>query len=316
MAELDEGAAKVLEMIRLVGAPPMETLTPTEARAAYARTREALSPTAPAITEIRDLAAEGPHGPIPMRLYRDGDPGKPRTALAYFHGGGWVIGDLDSHDTVCRQIARSSGAIVIAVDYRMGPEKKFPAAVDDAIAATGWIAGHAASLGIDARRIAVGGDSAGGNLATVTAIHARDNHGPDIAAQILIYPATDFSMTQESHRLFGEGYVLTRSLMAYFQNHYLTEKDHGDWRASPILMQDLSRLPPTLIITAGFDPLRDEGEDYARRLIEAGVFTAVKRFPGQIHGFLTMGRLIPQAGEAIALIAAFLRTILSSQHAT
>jgi acetyl esterase len=309
MAELDEGAAKILEMIRLVGAPPMETLTPAEARGAYTSSREALSPDAPAITEIRDLTAEGPHGPIPMRLYRDGEAREPRAALVYLHGGGWVIGDLDSHDTVCRSIAKASGATVIAVDYRMGPEHKFPAAVDDAIAATGWIAAHAAVLGIDARRIALGGDSAGGNLATVTAIHARDHHGPDIAAQILIYPGTDFSMTQESHRLFGEGYVLTRSLMAYFQNHYLTDADKTDWRASPILMRDLSRLPPALIITAGFDPLRDEGEDYARRLIEAGVLTMVKRFPGEIHGFITMGRLIPQAGEAIALIAAFLRAL-------
>jgi acetyl esterase len=304
MAELDEGAAKVLEMIRLTGAPPVETLSPPEARVASAKSRRALNPDPPDIAEIREIKAEGPHGPIPMRFYRDGAG---RGCLVYFHGGGWVLGDLDSHDVVCRRIAKASGVAVISVDYRMGPEHKFPAAVDDAIASTGWIAAHAARLGIDARRIAVGGDSAGGNLATVTAIDARDSHGPEIAAQILIYPATDFSMTQESHRLFSEGYFLTRPLMTYFQNHYLTEADKADWRASPILMQDLSRLPPALIITAGFDPLRDEGEDYARRLIEAGVFTAVKRYPGEIHGFITMGRLIPQAAEAVADIAAFLR---------
>ena len=307
MAELDPGAAAVLEMIRLTGAPPLETLPPAEARIASAKSRRALNPDPPEVTEIRRLAAEGPHGEIPMRYYRHGPAGEARPALVYFHGGGWVIGSLDSHDVVCRRIAAASGAIVVSVDYRMGPEHKFPAAVDDAIASTAWVAAHAASLGIDARRIAVGGDSAGGNLATVAAIEARDNHGPDIAAQVLIYPATDFSMTQESHRLFAEGYFLSRPLMEYFQRHYLTEADKQDWRASPLLMEDLSRLPPALIITAGFDPLRDEGEDYARRLIEAGVLTAIRRYPGEIHGFITMGRLIPQALEAVKDIAAFLR---------
>lgn len=305
--KLDPGAASVLEMIRLTGAPPVETLPPPEARIASARSRRALNPDPPPVAEIRALTAEGPHGAIPMRLYRNDTDAAVCPCLVYFHGGGWVIGDLDSHDVVCRRIAVASGAVVISVDYRMGPEAKFPAGVDDAIAATGWIAAHAASLGVDARRISVGGDSAGGNLATVAAIHARDNHGPEIAAQILIYPATDFSMTQESHRLFAEGYFLTRPLMDYFQGHYLqSDADKQDWRASPLLMPDLSRLPPALVITAGFDPLRDEGEDYARRLIEAGVFTAVKRFPGQIHGFITMGRLIPQAAEAVDDIATFL----------
>jgi acetyl esterase len=310
MAELDKGAAAVLEMIRLTGAPPVETLSPPEARIASAKSRRALNPDPPELREIREIKAEGPSGPIPMRLYRDGTDDALRSCLVYFHGGGWVLGDLDSHDVVCRRIAKASGAVVISVDYRMGPEHEFPAAVDDAIASTGWIAAHAASLGIDARRLAVGGDSAGGNLAAVVAIHARDNRGPEIAAQILIYPATDFSMTQESHRLFAEGYFLTRSLMSYFQNHYLTEADKRDWRASPLLMADLSRLPPALIITAGFDPLRDEGEAYARKLIEAGIFTAARRYPGEIHGFITMGRLIPEAAEAVQDIARALRVWL------
>ncbi|HET9146525.1 MAG TPA: alpha/beta hydrolase fold domain-containing protein, partial [Acetobacteraceae bacterium] len=170
MAELDPGAAAVLEMIRLAGAPPLETLPPAEARLASAQSRRALAPDPAEISEIRPLTAEGPHGPIPMRLYRDGEQAGLRPCLVYFHGGGWVIGDLDSHDPVCRAIAKESGAVVISVDYRMGPEVKFPAAVDDAIAATGWIAAHAASLGIDARQISVGGDSAGGNLAAVLAI--------------------------------------------------------------------------------------------------------------------------------------------------
>lgn len=305
MAELDSGAAMVLEMARAAGRPATETLSPAEARRGYIEGRGPLAPDPTAIAEIRNIEATGRNGTIPMRLYRDGDDSAPRAGLVYFHGGGWVIGDLDTHDVICRQIAQRSGAVVVSVDYRLAPEQKFPAAVEDAIDATGWISVNADALGIDAWRLAVGGDSAGGNLAAVVAIDARDNGGPAIALQALVYPATDMHGKTESHARFGENFLLTRAMMTYFEGHYLrSEDDRADWRASPMLAARHDGLPPALVITGGFDPLRDEGEAYARRLSEAGVAVTLRRFPGQIHGFLTMGRVIPEAGDAIDEIAA------------
>lgn len=305
MAELDSSAATVLEMIRAAGRPATEALSPEEARRGYREGRGALSPEPPPLAEIRDLEATGRNGAIPMRLYRDGTDPAPRAGLVYFHGGGWVIGDLDTHDVVCRQIAQRSGAVVVSVDYRLAPEHKFPAAVEDAIDATGWIAANAAALGIDAWRLAVGGDSAGGNLAAVVAIDARDNGGPSIALQALLYPGTDMQGSTASHKAFAENYLLTRATMDYFRAHYLrSEADKADWRASPMLAARHDGLPPALVVTAGFDPLRDEGEAYARRLAESGVPVTLRRFPGQIHGFLTMGRIITEAGEAVDEIAA------------
>ncbi|HQT72883.1 MAG TPA: alpha/beta hydrolase [Acidiphilium sp.] len=216
-----------------------------------------------------------------------------------------MIGDRDTHDVVCRQIAQRSHAVVISVDYRLGPEHKFPAAVEDAIDATAWVATHADELGIDAKRLAVGGDSAGGNLAAVVAIDARDNAGPAIALQALVYPSTDMLGSTASHEAFGENYMLTKAMMTYFRAHYLrSEADKADWRASPMRAARHDRLPPALVITAGFDPLRDEGEAYARHLAEIGIAVTLRRFPGQIHGFLTMGRVIPEAGEAVGEIVA------------
>lgn len=306
MAELDSSAAMALELIRAAGRPPADQLSPAEARIGYLLARGALSPEPPAITQVRDLDAQGRNGAIPLRLYRDGDDTAARGCLVYFHGGGWVIGDRDTHDVVCRQIAQRSRAVVISVDYRLGPEHKFPAAVEDALDATAWVAKHADDLGIDAKRLAVGGDSAGGNLAAAVAIDSRDNAGPAIAMQALVYPSTDMLGSTESHEAFGENYMLTRAMMTYFRAHYLrSEADKADWRASPTRAARHDGLPPALVITAGFDPLRDEGEAYARRLAEVGVPVTLRRFPGQIHGFLTMGRVIPEAGEAIdELVAA------------
>ncbi|MGC9268844.1 alpha/beta hydrolase [Acidiphilium sp.] len=304
MATLDRSAAMVLDMIRLSGAPATNTLTPEQARTAYRAARAALSPEPPPLTDIRDLAAPGRNGAIPLRRYRDGANPAPRAGMVYYHGGGWVIGDLDTHDVVCRQIAQRTGAIVVAVDYRMGPEHKFPAAVEDAIDATAWIAANAADLGIDPHRLAIAGDSAGGNLAAVVAIDARDNHGPALALQALIYPSIAMSMTSPSQVEFAEGYGLTHETMIYFRTHYLRGPDDmQDWRAAPIRAAHHENLPPALIITAGFDPLRDEGEDYATTLVKSGVPVTLRRFPGQIHGFITMGRVIPEATEAINEIA-------------
>lgn len=311
---IDPQAQFVLDLIKNSGRPPYEALTPEEARAAQRAARPVLQPDAPDVGALRDLTAEGPGGPIKLRLYRGaGAPAGAVPGLVYFHGGGWVIGDIESHDVVCRQIANAADAVVVSVDYRLGPEHKFPAAVEDAIAATDWVAGAAERLGIDPARLAVGGDSAGGNLAIVTAIAARDRaepapNRPPIALQALVYPATEFAMRHDSHRRFGEGYFLTRSLMEYFRDHYLRNPaDIDDWRASPLRVADLTRLPPALVLTAGFDPLCDEGEEYARNLAAAGVRVTMRRFPGQIHGFFSMGRIINAANEAVAEVAAALR---------
>jgi acetyl esterase len=306
-------AEALLALIEERGIPPTHTLPPVEARALYRERRGFTQPDAPAIAEVRDLAAEGPHGPIPLRLYRPLPSGASASlpALVYFHGGGWVIGDLETHDTLCRELANGSGCAVVAVDYRMGPEHRFPAAVDDCIAATAWVRREARSLGLDPDRLAVGGDSAGGNLAAVVSIAARDAGDVAIRYQLLIYPATDMRRSAPSHTTNGEGYLLTRDTIAYFLGHYITdERHHVDWRASPLLHGDLSNLPPALVLTAGFDPLRDEGLAYAAALTKAGNRATYVCFERQIHGFITMGRVLDEANAAIAMCAAELRRAL------
>jgi acetyl esterase len=228
----------------------------------------------------------------------------------FFHGGGWVIGDLDTHDVVCRRLAAEGQLVVISVDYRRAPENKFPAAVDDAVTATAWVARHAEELGIDAARLIVGGDSAGGNLAAVVAIAARDGGGPAISGQVLIYPATDFAMTHRSHREPETSILLTHSVIRWFRDHYLNAaRDIENWRASPARAETLAGLPPAYVLTAGADPLRDEGEEYAKRLADSGVAVTYQTFPGQFHGFFTMGKLLEQANVAARDIGAWLRAL-------
>jgi acetyl esterase len=228
----------------------------------------------------------------------------------FFHGGGWVIGDLDSHDVVCRKLADEAQLVVISVDYRLAPEHKFPAAVEDAITATRWIADNSRQLDVDASRLTVGGDSAGGNLAAVVAISARDGNGPDIAGQVLIYPAIDFALTHPSHREPETSILLTHSVIRWFRDHYLTgAADISDWRASPARAGTLIGLPPAYVLTAGADPLRDEGDEYAHRLKEAGVPVTYRTFPGQFHGFFTMGKLLQQANVAASEIGAWLKAL-------
>ena len=297
------------------GVPPTHTLNPEDARRLYLERRHFTQPAPPEVGEVRALQATGPHGAIALRLYRplQSADRKPLPVLVYFHGGGWVIGDLDTHDTLCRQLANGAGIAVVAVHYRLAPEHRFPAAVDDSLAATRWVHDHAGSLGLDASRIAVGGDSAGGNLAAVVAIAARDAGRDGAAAfplafQLLIYPATDMRRVADSHRRNGEGYLLTRDTIGYFHDHYITDPAHDlDWRASPLLHPDLAGLPPALVLTAGFDPLRDEGLQFAQRLSEAGNQATHISFERQIHGFVTMGRVIDEANMAVALCAAELR---------
>jgi len=295
--------------------PPTHTLSPTDARAFYRERRAVTQPEPPPIAETRDVQAAGPHGPIPLRLYHPLSAAQRKTpppVLVYYHGGGWVIGDLDTHDTLCRELANSAGCAVVAVDYRMGPEHRFPAAVDDCIAATRWVRDHAAELGVDASRLAVGGDSAGGNLATVVAIALRDAGDLPVRFQLLIYPATDQRRGWPSHTSNGQGYLLTADTMAYFHNHYIPDKALDlDWRASPLLHPDLSKLPPALVLTAGYDPLRDEALQYSHRLTQAGNACTHINFERQIHGFITMGRVIDEANTAVQICAAELRRALA-----
>ncbi|HYD96264.1 MAG TPA: alpha/beta hydrolase [Noviherbaspirillum sp.] len=306
-------ARTLLDFIEQRGVPPTHTLTPDDARRFYRERRFFTQPDAPPVAIVRELQAPGPGGAIPLRLYRPQAGDAPLPALVYFHGGGWTIGDLDTHDTLCRQLANASGCIVVAVDYRMGPEHRFPAAVDDSLAALHWVHAQAPALGIDASRIAVGGDSAGGNLAAVAAIHARDHGGPPLAFQLLIYPATDMRCGMPSHQTNGQGYLLTSETIRYFHDHYIDDPaDDHDWRASPLLHEDLSRLPPAFLLTAGYDPLRDEGLAYAQRLSEAGNRATSICFERQIHGFITMGRVIDEANAAVDLCAAQLRSALSA----
>ena len=306
-------ARALLRLIEEKSFPPTHTLTPAEARHWYRERRSVTQPQPPEVAQTRELKAQGPGGEIPLRLYRPlGSPAdRQLPVLVYFHGGGWVIGDLETHDTLCRELANGAGCAVVAVDYRMGPEHRFPAAVDDCLAATYWILANAGSLQLDAGRLAVGGDSAGGNLAAVVAIAARDAGDLPIAFQLLIYPGTDMRRTAPSHQSNGQGYLLTSDTISYFHDHYIDDPKHDlDWRASPLLHPDLSRLPPAFLLTAGFDPLRDEGLQYAQALSDAGTRSTLVCFQRQIHGFITMGRVLDEANTAVALCASQLRAAL------
>ena len=310
---LDPDAAAVFKAFQEAGRPPYETLTPAEARAFYLQGRVVTNPEPPELKSANPLKIPSPDGAIPARVYT---PTKLRQSgglapcLVFFHGGGWVIGDLDSHDVVCRKLAHEGELIVISVDYRLAPEHKFPAAVDDAIAATKWIADNAKPLGIDASRLMVGGDSAGGNLAAVVSLAARDGNGPKIAGQVLIYPATDFAMKHPSHSEPETSLLLTHTVIRWFRDHYLNGLADGqDWRASPALAESFAGLPPAYVLTAGADPLRDEGNAYAARLQDAGVTVTTRTFPGQFHGFFTMGKLLQQANVAVSEIASWLKAL-------
>jgi len=310
---LDPDAAAVYNAFLEAGRPPYENGTPAEAREMYLKGRVVSNPEPPELAEVKPLSIPAPHGAIPARIYTPKTLRKANGSapcLVFFHGGGWVIGDLDSHDVVCRKLADEGELMVVSVDYRLAPEHKFPAAVDDAIASTRWIAENARQLGIDAARLMVGGDSAGGNLAAVVAISARDGNGPDIAGQVLIYPATDFAMTHPSHREPETSILLTHSVIPWFRDHYLNgAADVHDWRASPARATTLIGLPPAYVLTAGADPLRDEGDEYARRLKEAGVAVTHRSFPGQFHGFFTMGKLLQQANVAAGEIGVWLKAL-------
>jgi acetyl esterase len=306
---IDPQVAFVLDLIVKSGRPAYHTLSPKEARQLFRETRPASTPEPPAIGAVRNLSA----GTVPIRVYRPaGVPDSARLpVLMFFHGGGWVIGDLDTHDTLCRQLTAGAGISVVAVDYRVAPEHKFPAAADDAWSATTWVVDHAAELGVDATKMAVAGDSAGGNLAAVVALQARDAGRPKIGLQVLLYPVTDVGAETQSYRDLADGYMLTREGMRWFIAHYLGKPQEAeDWRASPLRAKSFAGVAPALIVTAGYDPLRDEGDAYAQKLRAAGVTVDNVTFGGMIHGFVPMGKLIETGNRAVTLIADSLRYAL------
>jgi acetyl esterase len=290
--------------------PPYESLTPDEAREQIRERRIQIGEPEP-VALIEDRTIPGPDGAIPVRVYTPGVHG-PYPAAIYFHGGGWVIGDIDTHDPVCRALANAAGCVVISVGYRLAPEHKFPAAAEDAYAVTEYCATRAAEFDVDPARIAVAGDSAGGNLAAVVALMARDRGGPVLSYQALIYPVTDCNFDRDSFRDNATGYFLTTASMRWFWNHYLrNEADGAEPYASPLRAASLADLPPALIITAEYDPLRDEGEAYAAKLTDAGVKTMLHRYDGMVHGFVSMAIFVPAGNDAIAEVAAALRSALA-----
>jgi acetyl esterase/lipase len=268
----------------------------------------------PRVAHVEDRGIPGPGGTLRVRIITPQAAGNGLLpVLVYFHGGGWVLGNIESHEGICRALANAGGVIVVTVDYRLAPEHRFPAAAEDAYAATRWAAEHAAEFGGDPRRIAIAGDSAGGNPAAVTCLMARDHGGPRVDFQFLLYPITDYNINTGSYTAFADGFFLTRSEMAWFWEHYV-EKAEDRWHphASPSRAADLSGLPPALLITAEFDVLRDEAEAYARRLQAAGVAAKFRRYGGMIHGFIRPYPFFDQGKDAIAEIGRELRTALST----
>lgn len=277
----------ILDFIASRNVPALHEMPPVDARLAMLKAKEIFCGDEVTLPRIENRSIPGPAGEIPIRIYA-ADSGGVLPVLVFLHGGGWVIGDLETHDDACRHIAKASGCLVVSVDYRLAPEHKFPVPIEDCYAAVSWVSEHAADIGADPARLAVGGDSAGGNLAAVVAQMAQERGGPAIAFQMLIYPATDYDFTTPSMKENAEGYMLTVDGMRYFWGHYLNDPGEGDLpMASPLKAKSLAGLPPAFILTAEFDPLRDEGEAYGKMLEAAGVPAAVSRYDGMIHGFFT-----------------------------
>lgn len=301
---LDPDAKSYLERLAALGAPPITELTPAEVRlASEATAADLFGPTDP-VGAVVDQALPGP---VRTRVYRPPGGSRELPVLVYFHGGGWVAGSLDTHDGVCRALCARTPCVVVSVDYRLAPEHRFPTAVEDAWAATAWVAEHAASIGGDAARVAVGGDSAGGTLAAVVALRARD-HGLVLRLQLLVYPVADYDLDSPSYREHADGYGLTRDAMRWYWEHYLgPDADGSSPEASPLRAADLSGAAPAQVLTVEYDPLRDEGEAYAERLRAAGVPADGRRIGGLIHGAYRMPGTIPRAGELLDSSVAALR---------
>jgi acetyl esterase/lipase len=309
---LDPAIVPIIEQLMAGGLPPLNEMSVPDAREAALALAPLQGEPQP-VARVEDRRVPGPAGEIPVRLYAPPGAG-PWPLLVYFHGGGWVIGDVPSYDALCRRLALAVPAIVVSVEYRRAPEDKFPAAAEDSYAAACALAEGAAALGADPQRVAVGGDSAGGNLSAVVSLMARDRGGPRLAHQLLVYPVTDATFDTPSYRDNAEGYLLTRPLMEWFWGHYLASPADGtNPYASPLRAGDLAGLPPATVITAEFDPLRDEGEAYAARLRAAGVPVRLSRYDGMIHGFFAMPAILPQAHAAIDEAAAALRAAFGAR---
>jgi acetyl esterase len=313
---LDPQARAFLDQMAASGQPQLHELPPPVAREAASGLTAQLGGPPEEVAEVRDLAIPGPAGTIPARLYVPSGT-KPLPVVVYYHGGGFVIGDVAGWDPVMRSLANASGCAVVSVDYRLAPEHPFPAAIDDAYAALAWVGANAASLGADASRIAVGGDSAGGNLAAVVSILARDRGGPKIGLQLLVYPVTDRDFTRASYQKYGENHFLSRDMMAWFFMHYGAPETPIDWRVRPLLAESLRDLPPAHIIVAECDPLHDEGIAYGERLRAEGGTATVVDYEGMIHGFFTFPAALDRGRRAIADAGAALRSAfgLSAVHA-
>jgi acetyl esterase len=301
---LDPQAQQVIDLIAELGLPPNHTVSPEEARINAASRPRAAGPEV-AKVEDRKISGSGPE--IPVRIYTPAGPG-PFPILVWYHGGGWVIGDLESADASARHLTVGAEYVTVSVDYRLAPDTKFPGPADDCYDAAMWAAQNAASINGDASRIAVGGDSAGGNLAAAVALMARDRGNPSLAFQLLVYPVTARNFNTNSYQQNADGYLLSKAGMQWYWEHYLqSPADAANPYAAPLAASDLSNLPPALVITAEFDPLCDEGEAYAQRLQDAGTPTTCTRYDGMIHGFFGMPAVIDKSKQAVAEAAAVLK---------
>ena len=312
---LDPPIQQMLTALESMGNPSLASGTPETAREGFRaltvnlRRPESVVP----VAAVKDVRLPGPAGHLQARVYRP-DTTEPVPTILFIHGGGFVIGDIDTHDNQCRTVCRDVGAVVLSVGYRLAPEARFPAAVEDCVAALAWTAAHTAELGGDPARLAIAGDSAGGNLAAVVARLARDAGGPALAAQLLIYPGTDARDDDDlyvSREQNADGYFLTLEDMRWFSDHYVGTADRHDPSLSPLLAEDLTGLAPAIVVTAEYDPLRDEGEAYARALEHAGVPVSLTRYDGLIHGFFDLAPLSPAAAEAVRETCASLKRLLA-----
>ena len=306
---VDPQAQAVLDRIAAAGLPPRHEQTPQ-----FARANSATPPDpGPEVAKVEDRRVPGPAGDIPVRIYTPAGPG-PFPILVWFHGGGWVVGSLDSVDATARRMCVGAGCVVVSVDYRLAPEAKFPAAADDCYAATAWAAANASSLNADGSRVAVAGDSAGGNLSAVVSLMARDQGGPSLVYQLMVYPVIERNFGTGSYASNHDGYGLSHDAMVWYWDHYLgSDADAENPYAAPMKAADLSGLPPALVITAEYDPLRDEGEAYAARLKEAGVPTICTRYDGQIHLFFALPNLIDGGSKAVAQACDALKAVFAGQ---
>jgi acetyl esterase len=307
---LDPQARFVLDQMAAQGGPALDEVSPAEARQMFEKM--AVPVPGEPVAELADRTLPGPAGAIPARVYVPDGVSKPAPAVVYFHGGGWVIGSLETHDNLCRALANRAQAVVVSIDYRLAPESRFPAAAEDCYAATRWVAERGAEIGVDGARVAVAGDSAGGNLAAVVALMARDRSGPALRHQGLIYPVTDPDFDRASYVDNADGYLLTRKAMQWFWDHYVPDvAERSNAYAAPFRAEKLAGLPPATVLTAEYDPLRDEGEAYAARLREAGVATTLTRYDGQIHGFVSLFEIFDRGKQAVAQLGSALRGALA-----